>query len=122
MDLKEALKRACIVLMSEVVARHCVTHIINGEVQVPNRMRMSRFRLSFDCGWMCVMRMLNSIYQAGGFAASMDWQSVPCGVMRADSSEQHGEDWLVMAYLLVEAKDIVPLSDALDALHIFFRR
>ena len=40
--------------------------------------------------------------------------------MLADSSEQHGEDWLQVAYLQVAAQDIVPVSNAVDRLQSFF--
>ena len=102
--------------MPEPVARHCVQNIIEGDFEVPDKSTMSRFRLSFDCGWMLVMRMFNASSEG-----RLDWWSMPCRVMLADSSEQHGEDWLQLAYLQVASEDIVPVSNAVDRLQSSFR-
>ena len=86
----KVLIRSCFVLMLEAVAHHCVTNIIHREFQVLDQSTMSRFRFPFDCGWMSVMRMLNSISQGGDVAAKLDWRHMPCRVMLAVFSEHHG--------------------------------
>ena len=74
--LKDALKRSCFVLMPQPVAHHCVSSIIEGDFEVPDKSTMSRFRLSFDCGWMIVMRMLNSASRTQGPPAPAGWRTV----------------------------------------------
>ncbi len=60
-DLLKCLKGACQIVLPPHVASICENLLGTGEMPVPHKSTISRFRLSYDVGSMLVMRKVNAV-------------------------------------------------------------
>ena len=83
-DLVEVIRGAVTVILPPHVAKTCVAMLDSDEMPVPDASTLSRFRLTFDTGFMMVMRMRNRT------DGSRNLFSLPARTSSCDSSGQAG--------------------------------
>ena len=114
-DLAKCLEASAQILLPEHIAESIQELLKSGELPIPDKSTLSRFRLSFDGGWMKCMRNFNSVFAVRSIL------DLPARALSTDSSEQLGQDWLPTMYAEVFPEHLQEMAAAADSMAQFFQ-
>ena len=100
---KKALKLVVPLHILEAIEEHA-------RMSAPDKVAISRFRMSLDVGWMLTMRTLNSV------KSHIDFLDLPARWMSLDKSGQAGVNWLIVIYQQVAPYDLESVANNIDSL------
>jgi hypothetical protein len=117
-DLEDAVCIALQMWLPGHTAEALVEQVRSKQLNIPHHSTISRFRLCLDAGFM-MLEQDSNLRIFGDTFVDKPLHELPALYLTADSSEQGGLDWELMAYTIIEPGDLLKLADNVNRLRSY---